>query len=348
MSGCADPGPITSDYGPMSEDPGDGENAPQGDNLYRYELEFPAMGVTFKFTGYADDEEVAKTAFDAARKRIDEIESAITSYNPDSEAMRLTASAPHSDPVPVSNDLWAMLRYSDRHFLNSHGTFDPTIGKVIDLWRRARQERILPRNDRIADALNSSGMDNVQLGNKEAYILVEGMKLDFGGLGKGYAADQAVQVLRSNGVKYCLVDASGDIRCTDAAPGRQSWRVEMNTGMEIKTQTLSLVNMAVATSGDINQFVNIDGERYSHIIDPRTGMAITGSRAVTVLAQDAITADALASSVAVLGQSDGFAMIEQWPDVEARMVWQDEQGRVMVKLSSGFPRPPKEDEPSDD
>ncbi len=140
-----------------------------------------------------------------------------------------------------------------------------------------------------------------------------------------------------NGVRYCLIDASGDIRATEPPPGHEHWTIEIETGIEDQRRQFALSDSAVATSGDLRQGFDSDGVRYSHVIDPRSGMAVTGSRVVTVIAADATTADALASVVSVMGEVDGIQHVESWPEAEARVVWRNESDEIQTSMTSGFP-----------
>jgi thiamine biosynthesis lipoprotein len=156
-----------------------------------------------------------------------------------------------------------------------------------------------------------------------------GMRLDLGAIAKGYATDEALAVLRRLGLPRALVNASGGISAGAPPPGRDGWRVAV-APLEPDappSQFLRVVNGAVATSGDTWQFVEIDGKRYSHIIDPRTGWGLTTHSSVTVLAPDGMTADGLATAVSVLGPQEGLALVEQTPGVAALIVLAGQNGR---------------------
>ena len=166
------------------------------------------------------------------------------------------------------------------------------------------------------------------------------MRLDFGGIAKGYAADEALAVLRQHGIRSALVAAAGDIAVADPPPGQAGWRVEVGA-IDVThappPRTLWLRRSAVATSGDVFQRLEIGGRRYSHILDPRTGIGLTDHSLVTVVARDATTADSLATAVSVLGPEAGLRLIERTAGASA-LILRVPEGRIEVTESRHFPR----------
>ncbi|HJN89338.1 MAG TPA: FAD:protein FMN transferase, partial [Verrucomicrobiota bacterium] len=164
-----------------------------------------------------------------------------------------------------------------------------------------------------------------------------GTLLDLGGIAKGHALGEALAVLKKQDVRQALVSAGGDIVAGDAPPGKIGWRVALiGLQEETKPEFLWLANGAVATSGDLYQFLEVDGTRYSHIVDPRTGMAITEQRLVHVLAPDGITADSLATAISVLGPSEGLRLVAGDRRLGARVVFRGVLGQVQVTESPVF------------
>jgi thiamine biosynthesis lipoprotein len=285
--------------------------------LTRFEFAQPHMGTTFKIVLYAPDATVAAHAVQPAFDRVTALDNTMSDYKPESELMRLCQAA-GGPPVKVSEDLYQVLVAAQELARRSDGAFDITVGPVVRLWRRARRRRELPDPDRLAKALPLVGYRNLVLDPTQhtAQLLKPGMLLDLGGIGKGYAADQALAVLKKKGVRSALVAAAGDIACGNPPPGHNGWRIEItplatspNSSPKGKRYLL-LNDAAVSTSGDAEQHLDLDGQRYSHIVNPATGMALTGRHSVTVVAPRGITADSYATAVCVLGPKRGLELID--------------------------------------
>ena len=270
--------------------------------LRKFEAVEPHMGTLFRIAVYAPDRAAARAATNAAFARVKYLDEALSDYNPDSELMRLTRH-PAMEWTPVSTDLFHILEVSQRLARDSGGAFDVTCGPIVRLWREARKTRRLPTQDAIAEALSRSGYKHLLLDKERRAVRLDmtGMQLDLGAIAKGYAADEALKVLSRRGLKRAMVAASGDIAMSGAPPGAKGWRILIEPS-EPTQQVLILRNAAVSTSGDRNQFVEIAGTRYSHIVDARTGMALTESRGVTVVARRGIDADSLATAACIPGK----------------------------------------------
>ncbi|MBN1420430.1 MAG: FAD:protein FMN transferase, partial [Planctomycetes bacterium] len=193
---------------------------------------------------------------------------------------------------------------------------DVTVGPVVRLWRYARRLHELPEPDLLREALSLVDYRLIRLdaSRRTVRLAKPGMRIDLGGIAKGYAADEAVKVLRAHGIAAALVDAGGDMALGDPPPDRSGWRIGVAPHRDGAPRRFLVVARAgVATSGDAYQHVTIGGRRYSHIVDPRTGLGLTDRSAVTIVASDGMTADALASAVSVLGPERGLALIEATP-----------------------------------
>lgn len=311
-------------------------------SLTRFRDVRPAMGSAFEIVLYAPDAATAERAFDAAYRRVQELNQIFSDYDPDSEARRLCRLAPMDQPVPISPELAHVLQYSLALSEKTHGAFDVTVGPLSRLWRRARRTGELPSDERLDAARAAVGYQHVQLDveNAKVQLTAADMRLDFGAIAKGYASDQALAVLRSLGIHRALVNGGGDLTLGDPPPDAEGWRVAV-APLEADTRptcVLFLSNCSVATSGDAWQFVEIDGVRYSHIVDARTGLGIDRRSSVTVLAPDGMVADAWASVVSLLGSQRGLALIETVPDVECQMIVVGPEGH-QVQRSSQFPTP---------
>lgn len=304
--------------------------------LTRYEFEQPHMGTLFKITLYSTNKVSARIASDAAFVKIAALDRMMTDYDPDSELMRLCRQ-PISKPVRVSNDLFIVLEESLRIARASDGAFDPTIGPVIRQWRRARRQETLPTPEQIEHAQKSVGWQKLVLdpANRTATLLAPDMQLDLGGIAKGYAADKALAVLRENGISCALVAASGDIAVGDAPPEQKGWRVTIGIPYSgsMFSKTFLLCNAAVSTSGDTEQFVVIGSQRYSHIVNPHTGIGLTNQLQVSVISRHALHTDALSTTVCVLGEERGFEFTKKFPQTVA-MILRYENGKLEFKASS--------------
>ena len=293
------------------------------------------MGTLFKITLYAANETSARVASDAAFARIAALDRMMTDYDPESELMRLCRQ-PINTPVRLSEDLFAVLDDSLKIAKASDGAFDPTIGPVIRQWRRARRQEILPTLEQIQRAQKSVGWQKLVLNptNQTVTLLAPDMQLDLGGIAKGYAADKALAELKAHGVSKALVAASGDIAAGDAPPGEKGWRVSIGTpysGSALLKKFL-LSNAAVSTSGDAEQFVVVGGKRYSHIVNPHTGIGLTNHLQVSVIGLNATATDALATTLCVLGAERGFALVNAQSQTAA-IILCHENGILEMKTS---------------
>ncbi|MFM7070184.1 MAG: FAD:protein FMN transferase [Planctomycetota bacterium] len=266
-------------------------------------------------------------ALDAAFARIRTLDKVLSDYDDASELSRLSAASPTAKRVPVSGDLWRALERADAMSRLTDGAFDATVGPLTRLWRRSRRQRELPSAERLAAAREAVGYQLVRLHavEKSVELLRPNMRLDMGGIGQGLAADEALAELRRWGFPRALVNASGDIVAGEPPPDMAGWRVGIAPldPAAPPSHFLSLKRGAVSTSGDAFQFVEIAGQRYSHIVDPRTGLGVVDRSSVSVVASDGTTADALATALCVLGPTRGLEMIDRLPDTAAIYVQAD-------------------------
>jgi thiamine biosynthesis lipoprotein len=287
----------------------------------RIEAIEPHMGTMFRIVLYSDNPGAAHTAIRAAFDRIADLDYKLSDYVPDSELNRLCVTAVGHD-IPISTDLYTVLTASRSLADRSNGAFDVTLGPVIRLWREARQTGQLPTEDQLAAAANRTGYSKLHLanaGNRPTVRLdLAGMQLDLGAIAKGYAADEGLRTLRDHGFPRALVAASGDIAFGDAPPGRAGWEAgvdSLNASRESFTDVIQLHNAAISTSGDTEQYVRIDGVRYSHIVNPKTGKGLTTRTGVTVIAAKGIDSDGLSTAASViaeqLGPEAALALIER-------------------------------------
>jgi len=312
----------------------------RADDLKRFEYEEPHMGTKFRVVLYAADKESADNAARAAFARVAELNRVMSDYLADSELMKLcqkSAKEP-AGPVEVSDELFFVLSKAQEVSELSDGAFDVTVGPVVRLWRQARKDREMPDPAVLKAALKRVGYKNLELDPKAKTVSlkVPGMQLDLGGIAKGYAADEGLKAIEKLGIKSALVAASGDIAVSDAPPGKPGWRIDIASlpGDKEKRQLL-LKNAAVSTSGDAEQFVVIGGVRYSHIVDPRTGIGLTGRRSVTVVARRGILADSLSKMASILPADAAIQKIETIDGAATLIVVKSESGQD-VKQSKRF------------
>ena len=306
----------------------------------RFEYEEPHMGTTFRVVLYAPDQAAADKASKAVFARVAELNKVMSDYDPNSELMRLCArsAAKPAGPVKVSDDLFFVLAEGQKVAELSDGAFDMTIGPIVRLWRQARKDRLLPDEEVRAEAMKKVGYKKLKLDptTKTVELTVAGMQLDLGGIAKGYAADEGLKVLATHGVTCALVAASGDITVSAPPPGKPGWRVDIAPLPGAKEQRqLVLKDAAVSTSGDSEQFVEIAGARYSHVVDPRTGLGQTGRRSVTVVARRGIQADSLTKVAALLPPDEAVTKIESVEGAATLIVVKAHKGEE-VKQSKGF------------
>jgi thiamine biosynthesis lipoprotein len=288
----------------------------------RFEFAENQMGTRFRIVLYASDETAAKRASRAAFRRVAELNAIMSDYQQDSELMRLCRKA-GGRSAPVGPDLFAVLARAAEISRITDGNFDVTVGPVVRLWRRARRSQLLPDTQELAAARALVDFRLVTLDpvGRTVRLGKPGMVLDLGGIAKGYAAEAAQTVLKQHGITRALVAAGGDIALSAPPPGKPGWEIGITAapGETGEGPTLILHDCGVSTSGDAEQYVEIGGKRYSHIVDPRTGLGLTESWQVTVIAPDATTSDGMTKVLCVLGPERGLKAIAGLA-VSARLV----------------------------
>jgi thiamine biosynthesis lipoprotein len=295
------------------------------ETLQKFVYEKAEMGLPFRVSLYAPDEATAKAAADAAFARIAVLNSILSDYDPDSELSRLSRSSGQGKAVPVSTTLWKVLVRAQEFAERTDGAFDITIGPLVNVWRRARRKQEMPDAALLAEMKGRVGYRNLRLDPQQqtAELLLPDMRLDLGAIAKIFAVDEAIAVLKGRGIARALVGGSGDMTASDAPPGLPGWRIEvapLDAPGAPPPQIVYLKNRSIATSGDMFQRVEIDGKRYSHIVDPRTGLGLTDHSLVTVIAPDGMTANGLSTSVSVLGPERGLRLVEETPGAAAHIV----------------------------
>jgi len=318
----------------------------------KYTFERPAMGSPFTITVVADDSLAAARAAAAAFRLTDTLNGILSDYVDSSEINRLSATSGQGRFITVSPPLFDILRRAQEAARLSKGCYDITIGPVVRLWRKARKTGIPPTREQIAAALLHTGYRYLHLdtANHSVWLEKPGMQLDVGGLGKGFVAQAALRRIGEMGFSVVMVNAGGKI-VTGLAPGTSEkgvnglgagagpgWIIGINAPGEkerLLPTLLSLREMAVATSGDIYQYMEWRGRRYSHIIDPRTGIGLTRSRNVTAIAADGTTADWLATACSILTYRQALRLVRHFPGA-ALLITEMKQGEIIQKSSINF------------
>lgn len=289
------------------------------------------MGVDVNLTLYGGSESAANDAAARAFARVAQLNGIFSDYEPDSEAMRLCRQTPPGQAVPVSEDLLTVLLASRTLSERSGGAFDVTVGPVIKLWRRARRQQQLPDAAPLQQALQTVGYRNLTIDAAQRTVALArtDLQLDFGGIVKGYAAQQALNTLRDAGFPQSLVSVAGDIAAGDVPPDAPGWKIgvaPLDRADGPPSRWVNLVRAAISTSGDAFQFVEIDGVRYSHIVDTKTGLGLTRRSSVTVIAPDGLLADGLATAATVLGPDAGLKLIADTPHAAGLIVFAENEG----------------------
>lgn len=272
---------------------------PSAANAEAFQIERPLMGTTFKITTYASDRELANKAAEESFAAAERINAVASDYIADSELLSFSK-LPHGKAHPVSETLFPLLLQAQYFAGKTEGRFDPTLGPLTKLWRESRRRKTLPDAEALTKALAASGHEKLILDEKNRTLTftVPGMRLDLGGIAKGQAADAMLAVFKKHGLTRTSITCGGDVRVGDPPPGKTHWTIAVKTTGEAKPP-LELANAAVSTSGDLHQFIEIAGKRYSHIIDPHTGLGLTEARTATVTAPTAAESDAMATAACV-------------------------------------------------
>ena len=284
------------------------------------------MGTFARVVAVSDSEDTAQLCVEAAFDELTGVDDMMSDYKAESELSRVNKNA-FDEPVKVSGALMEVLLAAVEYSRQTGGAFDVSVGPVVDLWRQAERDGQKPTDEQLAAAKAKVGYENLILDTQALTVRfrVEDMRLDLGGIAKGYAIDRAAEAMRGNGALGGMIDVGGDICCFGAAPGpgtRENWVIGLqdpgsDAGLLVK---LKLTDTAVATSGDYRRFVLIGDDRFSHIINPKTSTATGRLSSVTIIAPTAMQADALATAVSVMGHEKGMELIESLPEAEAILI----------------------------
>lgn len=297
------------------------EETQEGAFFSRYQYTQLHLGVQVKIVLYAEKEEHAIRSATKAFSKIATLEDIFSSYRQESEINRLINASPY-EPVYVSKDLLKVLLFSQNLSKETEGAFDITLGPYISLWREARATKKLPSMPRLESATDKVGWHLIETDTTASTVKLnqKGMLLNLGGIAKGYILDEAMDVLTAEGIQSALIEAGGDIVVSAAPPESKGWIIEIpgaDSTAQISLAARSLVHGAISTSGDTEQFIEIDGTRYSHVIDPATGLGSTRREMVTVIAPSGLVSDSYATALGVMSDQERQDFLSRHPDVIA-------------------------------
>ncbi len=277
------------------------------------------MGIDARIVVYAESEDRAIDAAAAAYKRIADLEQVMSDYRASSELMLLCAKAGQG-PVKVSRDLMRVLSQAQEVSRVTNGAFDVTVGPLVQLWRGARRAKKLPTVAQVSTARDLVGWRMMKLDSKRGTVdlLKPGMRLDLGGIAKGDAADEAMKVLKRYGIKSALIEMGGDILVSAAPPGAKGWRLEIpNAAKTLAPPQMLFTHCAVSSSGDTEQYTEMSGARWSHVVDPRLGWALNSRAQATVVAKTGLLSDPLSTAMTVGREAERKSLQQRWPQAKS-------------------------------
>jgi thiamine biosynthesis lipoprotein len=285
------------------------------------------MGNHFEISAVASKKAFADKCIDAAILEIQRIEKLLTTFNDGSETALINANA-GVKPVSVSTETFNIIERSIRISGITQGAFDITYGSVDKrLWNFDSNMKELPDKETAKKMVRLINYRKIILDKEKTtvYLKEKGMRIGFGGIGKGYAAEKARQVMKEKGLESGIVNASGDLATWGYQPNGKPWTIGI-VDPNAKAQVFSYMNitdMAIATSGNYEKYIMIDGKKYSHTINPRTGLPVRGIKSVTIISPNAEVADAMATPVMIMGIKAGLDMVNQIRDIEAIIIDDD-------------------------
>ena len=283
---------------------------------------FFALGSDCLLRLWHPEKAVSDAAAAAASNEIRRIEARYSRYRPDSELSRINAVAKVGGSIEVDDETAGLIEYAYACYRKSDGLFDITAGLLRQAWQFSSGS--LPRRDAVTDLLPRIGLDKVRWSTPRLTFEIAGIELDLGGIGKEYAVDRAVGICTAMDVAHGLVDLGGDIRAIGAHPGGTPWKIGIRHPRN-PAAAIAMINLsgeALATSGDYERFIEVEGRRYCHILNPRTGWPVSGLSSVSVISRDCLVAGTLATTAMLKGRG-GTAWLRA---LGVRHVYIDEDG----------------------
>ena len=294
-------------------------NALVGQEMQRYSFEQPQMGTLFHLEFYAMSDRLAQLAAQECFARLDSLNTTFSDYDPNSELSKLQ----YGKQI-VSQDLFVVLAKAQEVAQKTNGAFDISIGPLSKLWRRAFRQMALPAKQKIQTTQSSVDYRQIQLfAPNVVYLMKPGIKLDAGGIAKGYALDEMARILRKHNITAYLLDGGGDLLIGNTPPHHDGWQVKMPITLrngEIVYQDTIAKDCAIATSGDTYKYLEWEGKRYSHLIDPRTGFGVSHRRMVSLYAPTAMEADVLASAFCIIKKENLARIKAKFPSANIHFI----------------------------
>ena len=287
--------------------------------MEKFSKSLKLMGNMFTITVVSENPGFAEENIQIAIAEIQRIEALFTTYNSESQTNLINENA-GIQPVKVDKEVFNLIQRSLHISKITQGAFDISYGSIDkSLWNFDKTMTQLPSAETALKMVHLINYNNIILDpeNQTVFLKEKGMRIGFGGIGKGYAAEMAKKLLVKNGVKSGIINASGDLTAWGFQPNGKPWTIGIaNPNVpENAFSYLEISNKAIATSGNYEKFVTIKGKKYSHTIDPKTGLPITGIKSVTVISNNAEFADAMATPIAVMGIENGLFLVNQLPDL---------------------------------
>ena len=306
----------------------------------KYSFEAAKMGSPFSITIYTIDSANAAPVAASAFTLADSINTVLSDYIDSSEINHLSASSGKGEYIQVSSILYQIIQTAQQASVLSNGAFDISTAPIVQLWRKARVTKIFPDKDSITAALKKTGYQYIHPDSVHQSIWLEkpGMQLDVGGIGKGFTAQAVLDFISAKGFNSVMVNAGGNIAVSQSPAHQKGWLIGISEPEQttvLLPRLLSLQNMTVSTSGDVYQNVEINGKKYSHIVNPKTGIGLTNSKTVTVLAKDATTADWLSTACSVLSTKKAMQLIKKIKNAEV-LITELRNGKIKQISSKRF------------
>lgn len=296
--------------------------------LDRYEQVLLLMGSRFEIIAVSEDSNLAKKGINSAIEEIRRIEKLISSWDPSSQTSAINLNA-GKQTVAIDDELFYLIKRCNKISQLTEGHFDISYASMDKIWKFDGSMNALPESSTVAASVSKINFQDIILddSSKSVFLKNLGMKIGFGAIGKGYAANRAKSIMSGLGIMNGIINAGGDLISWGSQENGKPWQIAVTEPTD-KTKNLGwldISNSAVVTSGNYEKYVEFNGKRYTHIINPKTGYPAYGLRSVTIVCKDAEIADAIATSVFIMGKEDGLKLVNQIKGVECLLVTESDE-----------------------
>jgi FAD:protein FMN transferase len=307
--------------------------------LKRFEFVEKKMGSPFQIIFYDSDSLHASNLAKNAFLIVDSLNNSFSDYSTASEIAKINDNAGNGQFINISKDLENILIQSKIAFDKSEGAFDITLGQLTKLWRKSRLEKKLPSSTVLKTKLSAIGTKYLIIDNTNncARLSKKEASIDLGGIGKGYAAQKIYEFYVKNNIKKVLVNAAGNMAIGDAPLGKKAWEIAIEpptANRFFDSKMVNLNNIAISTSGDAFQFVEINGKRYSHIINPKTGLGLSYQRQITIICENATKADWLSTACYILPIKKALILAKK--EKAEILIFNNKNNKISEIKSAGF------------